>query len=141
VTAPHAPDARPGKACPPFAFTSSAGDLITSRSVLGKRALAVLFADDPLTADMLGQWEALARQYPNDLALILASLRPDEADSTPFIMTEDADGTLDQAFGVTERPVAYFVRRDGLVTRVARGDDPLLTDPAAFTRLVRALLG
>jgi hypothetical protein len=90
---------------------------------------------------MLAYWETLARRYPNDLALVLVGALPADADVLAFIVTDDAEGIMTGAFEPGAPPVGYFIRRDGLITRLVRGNDPLLTDPAAFKRLVLALIG
>ena len=66
MTAPQ-PAARPGRACPAFAFTSAQGQHVSSRELLGRKALAIVFVSAPLAPEMLERWEILARRYPNEL--------------------------------------------------------------------------
>ncbi len=133
--------ARVGKACPPFAFTSVQGDAINSKDILARKALAVLFSDGPLPPALAQRCDELARRYPDDCTLVLITAGPAADAALPYPVATDHDGTLARTFGRQEPFEGYFVRRDGLVTRHARGDDPLLTDPDAFQRLIVAMIG
>lgn len=135
------PGARVGKACPPFAFTSVQGEAVRSQDILARKALAVLFSDGPLPPVLAQRCDDLARRYPNDLAIVLITAGPAADAALPYPVTADESGALALALGRQEAHEGYFVRRDGLVTRIARGSDPLLTDPDAFQRLIVAMIG
>lgn len=141
TAAPQPPGIRVGKACPPFAFTSVQGEVINSKEILARKAVVLFFSHSPLPPALAQQCDELARRYPDDLTLVLITASPPVG--LPYPVTADEGGELARTFGQQEPYEGFFVRRDGLVTRHARGSqhDPLLTDPDAFERLIVAMIG
>lgn len=141
TTAQPQPGARVGKACPLFTITTVGGEVIRSRDILARKAFALMFSDAALPAALAQRVGDLMQRYPNDLAIVVVSTDADEDATSAYPIVHDGDGTLARTFGRQEPFEGYFVRRDGLVTRIARGSDPLLTDPDAFQRLIVAMIG
>ena len=112
----------PGSTVPPFTGTTVDGSPVTLDGLATPALIAFLAPGCRPCESLLPELATRAGQRPAGALAVITADDPAEAagyrqrlDGAAHVVVEDADGTLNRAFGVSAYPTVYLVDGDGRV--------------------------